>query len=337
MPLLARTNAKLIAAVIASSTVFTDSCMPRKANQSGASRQKLIGGEPVGPAEFPSTFYITEGCTGTKIGPRHILTAAHCVTSDLFHDINPKFITGASQKIDLIIDRQFSAADSEHSRLITVNVVKTNVYPDYWQGLTSQDSGRNQSDDGPIALRAPYPSDLAVIEVSDDMAAEARATRFSEIPVAPVTSLEDTERNNTGSMNVQILGYGCEVSNTALRTGPVRLKVANSVQLNVNDIKGMAGYQSIDFKSLQAKYILTPGVSLPRSQEHQATPSVASLCSGDSGGPVFTNTKRGTLALIAVNSFGSRDGETAKPGISTFNGHALIDVDWLKSIGAVSK
>jgi hypothetical protein len=42
----------------------------------------LIGGEVVQPADYPASFYTTQDkarCTSTMIGPRVLLTAAHCV------------------------------------------------------------------------------------------------------------------------------------------------------------------------------------------------------------------------------------------------------------------
>src|SRR5687767_11934301 len=52
-----------------------------------ASEARLVGGAPAAPGQFPSTLIWTtssedlrtEYCTGTKVGARFILTAAHCV------------------------------------------------------------------------------------------------------------------------------------------------------------------------------------------------------------------------------------------------------------------
>ncbi len=46
------------------------------------SKATLIGGDVASPGEGDSAVYLRPGCTGAVVGPRHILTAAHCVTVD---------------------------------------------------------------------------------------------------------------------------------------------------------------------------------------------------------------------------------------------------------------
>ncbi|MGC4069390.1 MAG: trypsin-like serine protease [Polyangiaceae bacterium] len=42
----------------------------------------LVGGHVATESEYPATVYIG-GCTGTKVGPQHFLTAAHCVNASM--------------------------------------------------------------------------------------------------------------------------------------------------------------------------------------------------------------------------------------------------------------
>lgn len=46
-----------------------------------AAQSELVGGRAATEADYPATVYIG-GCTGVKVGPRHFLTAAHCIDAD---------------------------------------------------------------------------------------------------------------------------------------------------------------------------------------------------------------------------------------------------------------
>ena len=53
----------------------------------------FINGRLVNPGEFPSSFWIGQGCTGSLITPHKILIAAHCVTpfkDTYFHQIGQR-------------------------------------------------------------------------------------------------------------------------------------------------------------------------------------------------------------------------------------------------------
>ncbi len=39
----------------------------------------LIGGKAASASQFPATVYLKSGCTATKVAPKRLLTAAHCV------------------------------------------------------------------------------------------------------------------------------------------------------------------------------------------------------------------------------------------------------------------
>src|SRR6476620_6670015 len=51
------------------------------ADESGAaeSNDALIGGRAASAGQFPATVYLKGECTATKVAPKRILTAAHCV------------------------------------------------------------------------------------------------------------------------------------------------------------------------------------------------------------------------------------------------------------------
>src|SRR4051812_35308227 len=69
-----------------------------KKNDTDTSCQTLSlhGGTCATSKDFPSTFFIGN-CTATKIGPQHILTAAHCVINKGEHTVSLK--SGSDIKI----------------------------------------------------------------------------------------------------------------------------------------------------------------------------------------------------------------------------------------------
>lgn len=45
----------------------------------------LVRGKAAAPSQFPATVVIRWGCTAAKVGPKHLLLAAHCVHD---HEVN---------------------------------------------------------------------------------------------------------------------------------------------------------------------------------------------------------------------------------------------------------
>src|SRR6056300_1764505 len=57
-------------------------CKKKNALGSISLENNLIGGKPADMSKFPATFYTSQGnarCTGTIVGPKALLLAAHCV------------------------------------------------------------------------------------------------------------------------------------------------------------------------------------------------------------------------------------------------------------------
>ena len=137
-------------------------------------KDALTGGKVAKQGDFASTLRVTTrsgGCTGAKVGPAHVLLAAHCVHEGKL---------GAGETIE-VNDGVVPKFDRE----ISLRVKAVHV-PHFW---TSRP-------DGALDLQAP--PDVAVIEVERSDAFEALTA--AAVDLSPVTAGEE----------LTLTGYGCE-------------------------------------------------------------------------------------------------------------------------------
>lgn len=165
----------------------------------------FINGRLINPGEFPSSFWIGEGCTGSLVAPHKLLIAAHCVTSykdTYFHQIG--------QRINLYTSPE--ALGSTPTAAIIEDVI---VHPDW---LKKMDSGVLMED----FMQLDDSADLAVLVVKEDL------TDISSLKVANVsyTALKLNQKVIVG-------GYGCESEDTETREP--KYKVATKM---INALKG---------------------------------------------------------------------------------------------------
>lgn len=92
----------------------------------------IIKGQKAEIGQFPAALYL-EDCTGTRIGPRHILTAAHCVYSKSRFEMNKEFLD--NQKLDI-----FYGVDPESAEKFSYNISTTHVHPTYKEDLSDQNT-----------------------------------------------------------------------------------------------------------------------------------------------------------------------------------------------------
>lgn len=254
-----------------------------------ARSEPLIGGRAVGGAEYPSVVAILTPtttqveCTAAKVGPRHFLLAAHCVYNRPSKIIYLRFQPAAT----LYFSTSRNLNDSPVIR--TATVVATRMRADW---------GANcQTDTCEPAEAWPHIPDLAVIEIDRDT---------PDIPTATV----DASPVEVGDP-VVVLGYGCQqsVQSPNADAGLLKLQLERTVAADTLAPTWTPG----DAGSVMANYVLTPG--------HELDQSAASLCPGDSGGPLF---REGDGAWVTgINAFYSFPDH---PGtVSATNWHTRLD------------
>lgn len=277
--------------------------------------QDLTGGTTDGADQFPSTMLIRNNCTVSKVGPRHLLTAAHCVHDRASGGVKAGFHPEDLIEITDLRSIQADRYDSNGYRW--VNIETTVIHPTWLEGLEPA---------GAHVLDWPHPPDVALIVL-----AQAAVAELADIPEATV----DLTRVADGD-GVWIMGYGCESGiqgQAPYPTGLKRLKVHRTVAEDMwsLDHRGMF----IDTDSIgpvHAGYLITPGQTWSSSE--------ASLCPGDSGGPVYRadGMHRTIVGVNAYYSFMPHEEDPVR--ISYTNWHTRLSEgepwgigEWLQDLG----
>lgn len=276
----------------------------------------LTGGEVASASDFPSTLVIRGNCTVTKVGPRHILTAAHCVDDAAASDgLAAKFRAGA--KIEISSANQPKTASKPW---IAVKIERTVIHPAWVNGL------KRTGGASPVVLTPEAPPDVALIVLTP-----ASESKLVAIPAAEV-DLRYVEKSD----DVVIMGYGCESGINGASpypTGGQRLKIHETDALSRKALVHEGAFiTESQTSTVYGGYMITPG----RSKDSDE----ASLCPGDSGGPVYRNDGTGRH-VVGVNSYYSFLPASKDPSqISYTNWHTRLDDDsrwnigpWLEDLG----
>lgn len=256
----------------------------------------LTGGTPARPGEFPATLNIKGNCTASRVGPRHVLVAAHCVHDAAANRVHPSFAPGAS--IGLTNSLTLTAT----TPFLTYTVEQTYLHP-AWTAACRRPCYVN-------VLSGSYPPDVAVIVLRQPLS-----------PALPEAAVEVSRSAAAGQAAV-ITGYGCERGLNGGAPSPPRLKLDRLLlaQSTITDAR------------FTGSYFMSPG--------QRTRPSDASLCYGDSGGPVYRNDLQ-MRTVIGVNAYYSFSDSS---GISTYNWHTRLDSasrhdigGWLRSLGVTTR
>jgi hypothetical protein len=290
---------RLLAAMAAASLVSCSAApdVEPEAAVDGARSDALIGGRQASPGEFPATVHIWGNCTAAKVGPRHILTAAHCVHEPYGNTLDSRFQAGGTIWITAEPAPQPSV-DSYRS----VQIAQTYLAPGWLETCVAPCRVN--------VLNSSHPADVAVIEL---------ATDTPDIPEAEV----DLGAVVAGDP-VVITGYGCEESlNAPFDYDTSRLKLEQLVALPVSALLHPGSYVWEGNESnIAASYVVTAGV--------KGEASAASLCPGDSGGPLY-RADAGQRTVVGVNAYYTF---VDSDGRSQTNWHTRLDIAARYGIGA---
>jgi hypothetical protein len=242
----------------------------------------LVGGRQAEDAEYPATVLLDWSCTGAKVGPRLFLEAAHCV-----HDTENNTVPPRGQLQVATKNAMLYANDAVGLEVVSVQVMQG------WLDACQTPCGAN-------VLSPQHPADIALIEVASDTPDIAEA--YVDIsPVLPGDALIET-------------GYGCETGyGEPFDYNLRRLKLEHVVALSADRLLHPGSFVGVgDEGNIAASYVITPGAG----QDHGA-----SLCPGDSGGPLYRDDATQRL-VVGVNAYYTFPQGS---GVSTTNWHTRLD------------
>ncbi|HKO49664.1 MAG TPA: trypsin-like serine protease [Polyangiaceae bacterium] len=302
---------------LASGVALTAGCaVGSEASESGSSdsvatqEQALIGGTAAAPYHFRSTVAIGGVCTAAKVGARLFLTAAHCVAvprpgrgqpvPEPFppnNGVADKYLPGKS----LLINWGLNVNDADQGQF---TIVRTRIHPSWWSCPLCQD---------PI-LSQGGAADIAVIEIAQDT---------SQIPQARV-QLTPVQ---TGTQAVKV-GWGCEDRTNQAVTQLTRYKTDDAWTIPAAQIRHHdSPITDQQIATVGASYLITAG----RDQN----PDNASLCLGDSGGPLYLP-NNSDPRVVGVNSnytFRPISDPNDLGGVSWTDWHTKTSLDSLHGVG----
>lgn len=256
----------------------------------GTAQDELVGGSYASTGQYPSTVFLTIApgfksfCTGVKVAPRLLMTAGHCV----YKQSTKSYLLKPGEKL-AVTNRVTVDRASGIGEVVTVKRVL--AHPSWVQ------YGANG------AWASPVPADVGLLEVESGLGSIPTA----ELSVAKVPV----------GASVHLQGYGCEQGLSGQPVGDLaRLKYKLTTTTDTaTAFKGTFAYTNqAPQTTLAGSYFFTRGQG--------ATSTAASLCPGDSGGPVYRSIS-GKRYVVGVNAYYSFT--EANQSISANNWFTRVD------------
>jgi hypothetical protein len=254
-----------------------------RASSSAEDTSGLIGGREAKLGELPATMLVKGNCTVAKVGPRHILTAAHCVMGSLSmfapgkaititpaKAVGPLFADGAAPEWrDVVIDR-LEVQPDYRDKCATIPCLSVNV------------GGRTDV------------ADAAVIITRDDIAGIPDAA----VDLSPV-AIGD---------RVAVTGYGCEQTvGGSWNYDNRRLRIAETEAIPFDRVIHPGSFITPADRDngiaamMATHYVITPGPTDPANPDAGNVEGRGGLCPGDSGGPLY-RIGEGEPVVVGVNA-----------------------------------
>ncbi|CAN90920.1 putative exported peptidase / protease [Sorangium cellulosum So ce56] len=272
----------------------------------GAADDALIGGQPALESQYPSTV-LGPGCTAAKVGPRHFLTAAHCVDDEYAATVAAGYGPGGSYLV---------SADNTPpiSPYVNLTIQQTYIHPKWLEVCAAALAG-GATDCGVNVLNPGYAPDLAVVVVNE-LSPTIPAAVVDGAPVAVGDPVVAT-------------GYGCENPGGG-GGGLFKLQDLSAAPASILDHAG-SYVSGTAINDVAAAYVLTPG--------YASSTTYASLCPGDSGGPLYRQSAT-DLVVVGVNAYYTFPSGWSGPAPSQTNWHTRLDTaarypvtTWLQGLG----